>query len=69
MASAFVIWERRSQSFVGGAQPLVFAASADATEFLVGRGNPSTSGFKGLYDQTKATVPQPIYDVVTVTVP
>lgn len=30
MATAYVIWDRASRSFVGGGRPLVFDQSADA---------------------------------------
>lgn len=60
MASAFVVWERSSKSFIGGAQPIAFPQSADAqaqiNKQLLREGR--SSG-------TKAAK---TYDIVTVTV-
>lgn len=59
MASAYVVWNRAAQSFVGGAQPQIFALSADAQQA-------ATDAYRRAQQHDK--LPKPIYDVVTVTV-
>lgn len=60
MASAFVIWDRTSKSFVGNGQPLLFTLSADATAHASNLTTKSAAHEKQ---------PKPTFDVVTVTVP
>lgn len=62
MATNYVIWERASRSFVGGAAPLVYAVSADAT---------AQAAVMLAQSQRAADThrkPTPTYDVVSVTV-
>jgi hypothetical protein len=63
MASAYVIWDRSSRTFVGGAAPLVYTVSADATaqaQAMSDKSNRAADSHRK---------PVPVFDVVTVTVP
>lgn len=62
MPSAYVIWDRTAKAFIGGAQPLVYSVSADATAQIAVK--------QAQQDRVADShrFPKPLYDVVTVTV-
>ena len=62
MASAYVIWDRSSRTFVGGAKPVVYDVSGDASAQVTILQNQSNRAA----DQHRS--PKPVFDVVTVTV-
>jgi hypothetical protein len=62
MATAYVIWDRTSRAFIGGAQPLVYDQSADATLQIATKQKQQDR----VADSHR--FPKPLYDVVTVTV-
>jgi len=62
MATKYVIWDRSARAFVGGAQPLLFDQSADATA----QATVKSAQSQRVDDSHRK--PQPIYDVVSVTV-
>jgi hypothetical protein len=56
----YCIWDQVSRSFVGGAQPLLYPVSADATAQANGLTTKS---------QAHEKQPKPSFSVITVTVP
>lgn len=59
MATVYVIWNRSSKSFVGGAQPQTYTVQADAT---------TQANLLSAADGRHEKQPKPLYDAVAVTV-